>query len=97
MPEVDPNVAYCLDRIGTASAGWDTLIVQGQAATAQSAAELWSVWANVEGWPVWSPLHLSVARKERGELGIAFQGAVNGLIRQAASDVVGQPGWQAEG
>jgi hypothetical protein len=62
MPVTDPSLAFCLDRIGRAGPGWDVLVVRGSADAASSAEDLWAVWADLEGWPDWSPLHLSVTR-----------------------------------
>ena len=68
MLKNDASLAFCLERIGQSSAGWDTLVVRGSAETARSAEDLWAVWANLEGWPGWSPLHRAVTRQEAGEL-----------------------------
>lgn len=68
MSEKDASLAFCLQRIGKSSAGWDTLVVRGSAQAAEPAEDLWAVWANVERWPDWSPLHLSVTRGEPGGL-----------------------------
>jgi hypothetical protein len=71
---MDPDVEFCLKRVGKSSAGWDTLVVHGTADAAQSAEALWSVWTDVTSWPAWSPLHVSVTRPDAGELtvGAAF-------------------------
>jgi len=61
MPAADPSVAYCLQRIGSGAAGWDTIVVSGAADTTTSAEDLWAVWADLERWPLWSPLHRSAA------------------------------------
>jgi hypothetical protein len=61
MP-ADPDIAYCLERISKTAAGWDTLVVRGAADTALAAEDLWAVWADLERWPLWSPLHQSVTR-----------------------------------
>lgn len=70
----DPDVEFCLKRVGKSAVGWDTLVVHGSADAAQSAEALWSVWTDVAHWPAWSPLHVSVTRPETGELtvGSAF-------------------------
>jgi Polyketide cyclase / dehydrase and lipid transport len=71
---MDPDVEFCLKRVGKSAAGWDTLVVHGSADAAQPAEALWSVWADVTDWPAWSPLHVSVTRPDEGELapGAAF-------------------------
>jgi hypothetical protein len=56
-----PDIAFCLERIGRDTAGWDTLVVTGTAGTPVPAEDLWAVWTNLEGWPRWSPLHRSAA------------------------------------
>lgn len=70
MSVTDPGVAFCLERIGKSAVGRDTLVVRGAADATQRAEELWAVWASVEGWPAWSPLHLAVTRNESGELAV---------------------------
>jgi len=74
MSPADPGIAYCLERIGKTAAGWDTLVVHGAADAAVPAKDLWTVWADLERWPAWSPLHRSVTRTGHGELaaGAAF-------------------------
>jgi hypothetical protein len=61
MPATGPDVAYCLERIGKDTTGWDTLAVAGVADTAVAAGDLWAVWTDLERWPAWSPLHRSAA------------------------------------
>jgi hypothetical protein len=61
MPATNPGIAFCLQRIGKDTAGWDTLVVAGAADTQAPAGRLWAVWADLERWPSWSPLHRSVA------------------------------------
>jgi hypothetical protein len=56
----NPDIAFCLKRIGQDTATWNTLVVTGAADTAIPAADLWAVWADLERWPLWSPLHRSV-------------------------------------
>jgi hypothetical protein len=68
MPEKDSSLAFCLGRIGKSAAGWNTLVVRGSADAAAPAGDLWAVWANLERWPDWSPLHRAVTRGEPGEL-----------------------------
>jgi polyketide cyclase/dehydrase/lipid transport protein len=68
MAGKDSNLAYCLGRIGKSAAGWDTLVVRGSAEATEQAEDLWAVWADVERWPAWSPLHRRVTRKEAGAL-----------------------------
>jgi Polyketide cyclase / dehydrase and lipid transport len=70
MLKNDPCLAFCLDRIGKSAPGWNTLIVRGTADTAQSAEDLWAVWADLERWPDWSPLHRAVTRGEAGTLAV---------------------------
>lgn len=74
MPATDPDIAYCLQRTGKDTAGWDALVVAGAADTPLAAADLWAVWADLERWPAWSPLHRSVTRPGPAELaaGAAF-------------------------
>lgn len=67
---MDPDVEFCLKRVGKSAAGWDTLVVHGTADAARSAEALWSVWSDLAGWPAWSPLHVSVTRPEAGELAV---------------------------
>ena len=59
MSSTDPT-AYCLERAGRSRAGWDTLLVSGASDTALPARDLWDVWADLEHWPLWSPLHQAV-------------------------------------
>jgi hypothetical protein len=66
MPMVDPDIEFCLRRVGKSVATWNTLVVHGSAEAAQSTEDLWSVWAALERWPSWSPLHRSVTRAVRG-------------------------------
>jgi len=61
MPVTDPSAAFCLERIGKSTPGWDTLVVSGTARSAAAAAQLWAVWADLEKWPRWSPLYRSVS------------------------------------
>jgi polyketide cyclase/dehydrase/lipid transport protein len=61
MTVTDPSAAYCLARIGKTRPGWDTLVVSGAASTTAGAPDLWAVWADLERWPRWSPLHRSVS------------------------------------
>jgi uncharacterized membrane protein len=61
MSSTDP-AAYCLERVGKRRAGWDTLLVSGAADTVLPAGDLWAVWADLEHWPLWSPLHQSVTK-----------------------------------
>ena len=68
MPVTEPDTAFCLARVGKAGAGWDTLVVSGAADTALPAQDLWPVWADLEHWPLWSPLHRSVTRTAAGGL-----------------------------
>jgi hypothetical protein len=60
MPAVDPDVAFCLQRISQDTASWDTLVVSAAADTAAPADDLWAVWADLGRWPLWSPMHRSV-------------------------------------
>ena len=60
MPTANPDISFCLKRVGRETAGWDTLVVAGAADTALPAEDLWAVWADLERWPLWSPLHQSV-------------------------------------
>jgi len=62
--------AYCLERIGKARSGWDTLVVSGSADTELSPGDLWAVWSDLENWPLWSPLHQSVTRTGRSSLAV---------------------------
>jgi len=66
MPPADPAVAYCLQRIGRDTPGWDTLIVAGTADTPAPAEDLWAAWADLGRWPAWSPLHRSVTWTSAG-------------------------------
>jgi uncharacterized membrane protein len=68
MPSTDPAVAYCLQGAGREASGWDTLVVRGAADTALPAEDLWAVWADLERWPDWSPLHQSVTVTSPGPL-----------------------------
>jgi hypothetical protein len=68
MPPPEPGTAFCLARVGKTEAGWDTLVVSGAAETALPAQVLWEVWADLERWPLWSPLHRSVTRTGVGGL-----------------------------
>jgi hypothetical protein len=68
MPAVSPDIAFCLQRVGQDRAGWDTLVVSGAADTAVPAAVVWAMWADLERWPAWSPLHRSVTRASTAEL-----------------------------
>jgi hypothetical protein len=68
MPAVNPDIAFCLQRIGQDRAGWDTLVVSGAADTAIPAAVVWARWTDLERWPAWSPLHRSVTRASTAEL-----------------------------
>jgi hypothetical protein len=77
MPVTDPDTAFCLARVGKAEAGWDTLIVRGAADTALPAEDLWAVWADLEHWPLWSPLHRSVTMTAPG--GLAPGGLAPGM------------------
>jgi hypothetical protein len=74
MPRPDPAIAYCLQRISKSAAGWDTLVAAGAADTALPAGDLWAVWADLERWPAWSPVHRSVTRASPGALaaGVSF-------------------------
>ena len=67
MPSTDP-AAYCLEHAGRRRASWDTLVISGTADTALPAGDLWAVWADLERWPHWSPLHQSVTRTSPGAL-----------------------------
>lgn len=67
MPSTDP-AGYCLEHAGRSRAGWDTLVVSGEAGTAVPAGDLWAVWADLEHWPLWSPLHLAVTKTSPGPL-----------------------------
>ena len=60
MPTTDPGTAFCLQRIGRDSAGWNTLLVTGAADTPVPAESLWAAWTDLPRWPLWSPLHRSV-------------------------------------
>ena len=60
MSVIDPSAAFCLKRIGKTAPGWDTLVVSGTASTTETATDLWKGWADLERWPLWSPLHRSV-------------------------------------
>ncbi len=62
MPVPDPGTAFCLERVGKSAAGWGTLVVSGAADTVLPAENLWAVWADLEHWPLWSPLHHAVTR-----------------------------------
>jgi hypothetical protein len=64
MPPANRDITFCLQRIGAATAGWSTLVVAGAADTSAAAEDLWAVWADLERWPAWSPLHRSVTRAE---------------------------------
>jgi Polyketide cyclase / dehydrase and lipid transport len=68
MPAVNPDIAFCLQRIGQDRAGWDTLVVSGAADTPVAAEVVWARWTDLERWPVWSPLHRSVTRARTAEL-----------------------------
>jgi hypothetical protein len=70
MPAVNPDIAFCLKRVGQDHAGWDTLVVSGAADTAIPAEVVWARWADLERWPAWSPLHRSVTRTSTGELAV---------------------------
>jgi hypothetical protein len=68
MPAVNPDIAFCLQRVGQDRAGWDTLVVAGAADTTVPAEVVWARWTDLERWPAWSPLHRSVTRADRAEL-----------------------------
>jgi hypothetical protein len=70
MSVTGPGTAFCLERVGKAAAGWDSLVVTGAADTALSAGDLWAVWADLEDWPTWSPLHQSVTRASPARLAV---------------------------
>jgi len=74
MPALESSTAFCLERVGRARPGWDTLVVSGAADTTLPAGDLWAVWADLEHWPLWSPLHRSVTRTAPGGLaaGLTF-------------------------
>ncbi len=74
MPVPDPGTAFCLERVGKSAAGWGTLVVSGAADTVLPAENLWAVWADLEHWPMWSPMHRSVTRAGPGALaaGVSF-------------------------
>ncbi len=74
MPVPDPGTAFCLERVGKSAAGWGTLVVSGAADTVLPAENLWAVWADLEHWPLWSPMHRSVTRVGLGALaaGVSF-------------------------
>jgi len=60
MTVTNPDITFCLKRIGKDTAGWDTLVVTGAADTVTPPEDLWSAWSDLERWPRWSPLHRSV-------------------------------------
>jgi hypothetical protein len=59
MAETD--IAYCLTRVGQVAVDRRTLVVMGSGTSPASAANLWTVWCDLERWPTWSPIHRSVA------------------------------------
>src|SRR5260221_10351604 len=59
MTATNPDITFCLKRIGKDTAGWDTLVVAG-ADTVTPPEDLWAAWSDLERWPLWSPLHRSV-------------------------------------
>jgi|HubBroStandDraft_2_1064218.scaffolds.fasta_scaffold502749_2 hypothetical protein len=68
MPAANPDITFCLQRLGKDRAGLDTLVVVGQADTEVSGADLWATWTDLPRWPAWSPLHRSVTRTGTGGL-----------------------------
>jgi hypothetical protein len=68
MPAANPDIAFCLQRVGKDRAGLDTLVAAGEADTEVSAADLWATWTDLPRWPAWSPLHRSVTRTGTGGL-----------------------------
>lgn len=60
MPAANPDIAFCLQRVGKDRAGLDTLVIAGEADTEVSGADLWATWTDLPRWPEWSPLHRSV-------------------------------------
>ncbi len=68
MTVLESSTAFCLERVGRTRPGWDTLVVSGAADTTLPAGDLWAVWADLEHWPLWSPLHRSVTRTAPGGL-----------------------------
>lgn len=62
MPAANPDIAFCLQRVGKDRAGLDTLVIAGEADTEVSGADLWATWTDLPRWPEWSPLHRSVTR-----------------------------------
>jgi hypothetical protein len=67
MPAANPDIAFCLQRVGKDRAGLDTLVAVGEADTEVSGADLWATWTDLPRWPAWSPLHRSVTRTGAGE------------------------------
>jgi hypothetical protein len=68
MPAANPDIAFCLQRVGKDRAGLDTLVAAGEADTEVSGADLWATWTDLPRWPTWSPLHRSVTRTGTGGL-----------------------------
>lgn len=93
MPVPESSTAFCLERVGRTRPGWDTLVVSGAADTTLPAGDLWAVWADLEHWPLWSPLHRSVTRTAPGglaagmtfdqQIGLGFRSAPPGGPRRA--------------
>jgi hypothetical protein len=68
MPAANPDITFCLQRVGKDRAGLGTLVVAGEADTEVSGADLWATWTDLPRWPAWSPLHRSVTRTGTGGL-----------------------------
>jgi hypothetical protein len=68
MPAANPDITFCLQRVGKDRVGLGTLVVAGEADTEVSGADLWATWTDLPRWPAWSPLHRSVTRTGTGGL-----------------------------
>ena len=68
MPAANPDIAFCLQRVGKDRAGLDTLVAAGEADTEISGGDLWATWTDLPRWPAWSPLHRSVTKTSTGGL-----------------------------
>ena len=53
-------MAYCLRKTGQARRDWRTVVATGSGSSDLPAAQLWTVWSDLERWPAWSPIHRSV-------------------------------------